>query len=202
MAQQTQPQAAPKPPQLKMTKLMDDVLDYPLPEGYAIRNIDGSEQDIAAWVRVCRNGVLPAGMDEKSAYEARITNWRGRQDICPERDVFMVYEEASGTVVATITGFVMPDGDGDIHMVAADPACRGKKIGHAMLSHALKKLKADGVPRVHLTPDDWRRAAIKNYLAAGFRPVWFEGVAERWDVIFREMEMEPVAFLYEGETPV
>ena len=196
--QQAQTPAAPKPPQLKMTKLMDEVLDYPMPEGYAIRNIDGSEEDIAAWISICKNGVLPSGAD-RSAYDSRITNWKNRQDIRPETDVFMVYEEESGTVVATITGFVMADGDGDIHMVAVDPVCRGKKIGHAMLSHALKKLKADGVPRVHLTTDDWRRPAIRNYLVAGFRPVWFEGVEERWDIIFREMDMDPVPFLYEEE---
>lgn len=198
MIQQTQTPAAVKPPQLKMTKLMDGVLDYPLAEGYGIRNIDGSEEDIAAWIEICKNGILPAAAG-RDAYDTRITNLKGRQDIRPETDVFMVYEKESGKVVATITGFVMQNGDGDIHMVAALPECRGKKIGHAMLAHALKKLKADGVPRVHLTTDDWRRPAIKNYLAAGFRPVWFEGVEARWEAIFREMEMEPIPFLYEED---
>jgi len=198
VTQQTQIPAAVKPPQLKMTKLMDAVLDYPLPEGYGIRNIDGSEKDIQAWIGICKNGVLPAEAG-RDAYESRITNWKGRQEIRPETDVFMVYEKESGAAVATITGFVMESGDGDIHMVAATPECRGKKIGHAMLSHVLKKLKADGVPRVHLTTDDWRRPAIKNYLLAGFRPVWFEGVEERWAVIFREMGLDPIPFLYEED---
>lgn len=185
--------------QLKMTKLMDSVLDYPMPEGYAIRNIDESESDIAAWIEVCKNGLLKEDAD-RSSYDSRITNWRKSDAIKAKNDVFMVYNIETGAIVATITGYVQPDGDGNIHMVAAAPECRGKKIGHAMLSAALKKLQKDGVPKVHLTTDDWRRPAIKNYLTAGFQPVLFEDAKERWEIIFKEMGLEPVPFLtLEGE---
>lgn len=177
-----------------MTKIMDSVLDYPLAEGYAIRNIDGSEEDIAAWIEICKNGLLKEE-EGRSSYDSRITHWRHQDWIHPERDVFMVYETETGRPVATITGYVQPDGDGDIHMVAALPECRGKKIGHAMLSAALKKLKEDGVPRTHLTTDDWRIPAIKNYFTAGFRPVLYEDSKERWEKLFEVMHVAPIPFL-------
>ena len=111
----------------------------------------------------------------------------------PERDIFMVCERGTDRPVATITGFVRPDGAGDIHMVAAVPEVRGKKLGHAMLAHALEKLSRDGVEKVYLTTDEWRKPAIKNYLTAGFYPVEYDvGMPERWDGVFAEMGLEPV----------
>ena len=78
-------------------------------------------------------------------------------------------------------------------MVAAIPEVRGKKIGHAMLAHALEKLSRDGVEKVYLTTDEWRKPAIKNYLTAGFCPVEYDvGMPERWAGVFAEMGLEPV----------
>lgn len=203
MSQQTTATAPaqPKPPQLRMMKLMDSVLDYPLPEGYAVRTIDDEcESDVNAWIEICKNGLLTSGATRLS-YDARITNFQNGI-INPKKDVLMVYEIETGKMVATITGLVMASGDGDIHMVAALPECRGKKIGHGMLSAALKKLQKDGVPRVHLTTDDWRKPAIKNYLTAGFRPVLTPETKDRWMVVFQEMELEPVPFLTMDGEPV
>ena len=47
----------------------------------------------------------------------------------------------------------------------------GKGIGHAMLRHALRQLEARGCTHSVLTTDDFRLAAIKTYLDAGFVPV-------------------------------
>ncbi len=176
--------------QLMMCKTMaEGVFPYPLHEDYYIRNFRETEDEIAAWIEICKNGLF--GPDAgREGYVSSITNVAG---VVPERDIFFVCERKTDRPVATITGFVRPDGAGDIHMVAAIPEVRDKKIGHAMLAHALEKLSRDGVEKVYLTTDEWRKPAIKNYLTAGFCPVEYDvGMPERWVGVFAEMGLEPV----------
>lgn len=179
--------------QLMMCKTMaDGVIPYPLHNDYYIRNFCENEEEIAVWIDICKNGLFgpETGRD---GYTSSITNMAG---LIPERDIFLVCDKKNNRPVATITGFVRTDGMGDIHMVAALPEVRGKKIGHAMLAHALKKLAADGVEKVYLTTDEWRKPAIKTYLTAGFSPVEYdEGMPERWAGVFAEMGIEPVALM-------
>ncbi len=180
--------------QLKMCKPMGDVRPYPLHPDYLIRNInEESIEDIDAWVEICRDGLIGEN-GSRDSYTNAITN---TPLLVPEKDVFLVCEKATGKPVATLTAHIREDGVGWIHMVGSLPEVRGKKIGHAMLATGLEKLKAAGVPLVRLTTDDWRKAAIKNYLAAGFLPVIFADdspdaipMNERWDKILTEMGWE------------
>lgn len=176
--------------QLMMCKIMaEGVRPYPLHEDYYIRNFQETEDEITTWIEICKNGLLAqdAGREE---YTSSITNMAG---LIPESDIFMVCERKTDRPVATITGFVRPYGVGDIHMVAAIPEVRGKKIGHAMLAHALEKLSLDVVEKVYLTTDEWRKPAIKTYLTAGFHPVEYDvGMPERWAGVFAEMGIEPI----------
>lgn len=187
--------------QLRMIKNMDSVLDYPMPEGYGIRKITETEAEIADWVEICQNGLLKPAQG-REYYDLRITNFQDHHWIHAKDDVFLVYDRSTDRNVATITAFVMPDGRGDIHMVAARPECTGKKIGHAMLSRALKELQSRGVKETQLTTDDWRLPAIKTYLTAGFRPVLFEDSGERWAAIFEKLKVEPVPFVDTEGRPV
>ena len=103
--------------------------------------------------------------------------------------------------VATITGYVREDGVGDIHMVACREDARGHGIGEYMLSHAMRKLKAD-LPgdghRVELTTDDWRIPAIVGYLRGGFHPVEYdEGMFDRWTKICQDIRMHGIEMLTE-----
>ncbi|MBQ4574512.1 MAG: GNAT family N-acetyltransferase [Clostridia bacterium] len=181
--------------QLKMCKIMTEVRPYPLHEDFFFRNINKADDaDIDAWVEICRHGLC--GPDaNRQAYADAIS---GIQCIKPETDVFFVCEKAGKRPVATLTAHLDEAGDGWIHMVAALEEVRGKKIGHAMLAKGLERLWGC-VPRVWLTTDDFRRAAIKNYLTAGFYPVlWDENMMERWNVIFDEMGMDDRRFLDEN----
>ncbi|MBR4960677.1 MAG: GNAT family N-acetyltransferase [Clostridia bacterium] len=195
--------------QLKMLKLMGEVKPYPVHEDYYIRNIrmleDGKEDpaEIEAWVLACRNQLI----GENGTSEAYINSITNTPLLNPATDVFFVCEKATDRPVATLTAHIRDTGEGWIHMVGSLPEIRGKKLGHAMLARGLERLAEAKVPVVRLVTDDWRRPAIKNYLAAGFKPVIFEDtsddakpVNERWDVILDEMGWEDRTYLtYDGE---
>ncbi len=177
--------------QLKMCKIMGQVKPYPLHPDYYIRNIrPDNMDDVDAWVEACREGLIgEAG--SRASYTNAITN---TPLLVPETDVFLVCDKSNDKVVATLTAHIRDTGEGWIHMVGSLPEVRGKKIGHAMLAVGLERLQKAGVPIARLTTDDWRRPAIKNYLAAGFVPVIFPDdspdaipMNERWDKILSEM---------------
>ena len=77
-------------------------------------------------------------------------------------------------------------------MVAALPEVRGKGIGHAMLRYALAMLEERGCTYTVLTTDDFRLAAIKTYLDAGFAPVIEQDpesdVYARWESVLKDMQ--------------
>ncbi|MBR5680156.1 MAG: GNAT family N-acetyltransferase [Clostridia bacterium] len=181
--------------QLMMIHLLDNIPDKAAPEGFFIRNWTPGEEEI--WVEICKYGLL--GPD------ATINEWNGailgRQTLDPHTDTFFVCRSSDGTPVATITGYVREDGVGDIHMVACREDARGHGIGEYMLSHAMRKLKAD-LPgdghRVELTTDDWRIPAIVGYLRGGFHPVEYdEGMFDRWTKICRDIRMHGIEMLTE-----
>ena len=180
--------------QLAMIHLMEEIEDYPIAQGYHIRTFRPGEEEI--WVEICKNGLCgpDAGLD---VWENAIV---GQKTIIPQRDVFFVCDE-NDVPKATITGFVMANAQGDIHMVAASEDVRGKNIGRAMLAHAMKKLGAEMVwkPRMtHLTTDDWRIPAIVGYLKAGFRPVLYdEGMEERWRAVCDQLGLHGIEMIDE-----
>jgi GNAT superfamily N-acetyltransferase len=180
--------------QLAMLHLMNEIEDYPVPEGFHIRTYRPGEENI--WVEICKNGLCGPDADI-SAWNNSILD---QETIIPQRDVFFVCDE-NDVPKATITGFVMRNTRGDIHMVAASEEVRGKNIGRAMLSHAMKKLAAEMVwrPRMtRLTTDDWRIPAIVGYLKAGFRPVLYdEGMEERWRAICDKLDLHGIEMVDE-----
>ena len=70
-----------------------------------------------------------------------------------------------------------------------------------MLAYALEKLEARNCTYSILTTDDFRLAAIKTYLDAGFRPVlWADSESDqraRWDAVIAQLGYEPVAYFDE-----
>ncbi len=164
--------------QLMMYHTLDRIPDVSVQDGFFIRNWQPGEEDV--WVEICRCGLCSPDAG-REAWDGAIL---GREGLVPEKDVFFVCRAETGEPAATITGYVHPDGMGDIHMVACRYDARGHKIGEAMLSHAMKKLKAEmpGEGRlVRLTTDDFRVPAVVGYLRGGFHPVLYdEGMEERW----------------------
>lgn len=183
--------------QLKMLRYGGEVKLRDLPEGYRYEAFGGSDAEIDDWVAICRHGLLPES-GGREHFDSAILNY---PDLHPARDLFFVVD-GEGQRVATSASVSHPNREGYIHMVAALPLCRGKGIGHAMLSHALTLLEERGCTHTILTTDDHRLAAIKTYLDAGFRPVIYydpeSDMRARWDAVIATLRYEPVAYISEA----
>ena len=179
--------------QLKMRRPSQPVKERSLPEGYAFRNFGGSEQEIDEWVRLCNFGLM-----EGSTRETFFETVGNFPNVVAERDCFFVIDPA-GNYIASSTAVATPEGVGLVHMVASDPNVRGKGIGHAMLAHTLSMLEERGMKTVELRTDDWRLAAVKTYLDAGFLPVLLNDPesdhAARWDKVREALSYRAVEYV-------
>lgn len=160
---------------------------YAMPEGFAIRNF--REGDTDAWLGLCVAGQLidKVGPEE---FKKTITDF-GPMGLEPGRDVFVV-EHCDGRMAATITAFVYTAGpragEGLIHMVAADPAVRGRGLGNAMMTVAMGKLYGEGCETARLKTDDFRLPAIMSYINQGFMPyITQEDMNERWLCVLEKL---------------
>lgn len=182
--------------QLHMRRDGRPILSRQLPVGYVFVSYSGQKEQVNAWLELCYDTLIP----EKDAvwFERSIVEY---QDLIPPRDLFFVQQVSSGKLVAT-TAAVCHGAQGYVHMVAADPCVRGKGIGHAMLAHSLEQLAALGCTHTVLTTDDFRLAAIKTYLDAGFCPVLVldpeSDMKARWDAVLEALKYtRPVTYLSE-----
>lgn len=169
--------------QLMMLHRMDEIRTCPIADGWHIRTFKPGEEQV--WLEICRHGLV--GEECTDAWDWAII---ARENLVPERDLFFACRE-DDVPMATTIGYVRPSGVGDIHMVACHTDARGNRLGEALLSHAMQKLKTEmpGDNRItRLTTDDWRLPAIKGYIRAGFLPVLYdEGMEERWKTVLTEL---------------
>ena len=183
-------------PQLKMLRCQGKVTHRPLPEGYRYEFYHGDHAQVEDWVTICRHGLLPENGGE-AYFTSTILEY---PDLIPEKDLFFVVDNA-GRRVATSASVCHQNKEGYLHMVAALPEIRGKGIGHAMLSLALEMMEERDCTHAVLTTDDFRLAAIKTYLDAGFRPVIYHDpesdMRERWDQVIAALGYEPVTYVSE-----
>lgn len=159
-----------------------------LPEGYTVRNFRGDE-DILPWVELCKNGLLADDAGEE-AFAERITNVKG---VNATTDLFFI--EKDGKPVATVTAVddFVESGLGCIHMVSVATEARGHGIGLALCEIAEKKLSEHHVQTAYLVTDDWRKAACKSYLKAGFFPVNYDSdMADRWSDLLTQFGIDSV----------
>lgn len=179
--------------QLKMYRLpAAPVVEYALPEGYRIVRYRGPE-DKMPWCECCRAGLISDEAGEET-FDSCIQN---HADICMETDVFFL--DWQNEHVGTITAVFHPDGRwGEVHMVGMRPDFRGKGLGKYLNAVALKKLAAQDVRYIMLTTDEWRKPAIRSYLAAGFLPVEYDtGMRERWLGVMAELDLNHLDMLDE-----
>ena len=180
--------------QLKMVRYSAPVRARSLPDGWSYVPYGGTEAEIADWVAICREGLFGPGCDRES-FGKYIERWR---DLNPTEDLFFVVDD-NGRRVATVTYVKYADGTGYLHCVGSLPHIRGKGVGHAMLSHALQIGQTRQTPYTTLTTDDFRLAAIKTYLDAGFLPVLWEDpesdMTARWDKVLAELKYPQVRYI-------
>ena len=182
--------------QLKMRRYSQPVKARPLPDGFSFRFFDGSDKEVDEWVRLCNCGLVPGATRE--IFEKMIRDF---PNVNAKEDCFFILD-AEGRYAATSTAVATPEGVGLVHMVASDPAIRGKGLGHAMLAHVLEMLEERGMKTVELRTDDERLAAIKTYLDAGFLPVLLDDPdggdhAARWDKVREALSYAPVTYVNE-----
>ncbi len=179
--------------QLRMIRYSGPVTEKALPEGYSFKLFSGTDEEIAQWVEMCNNGLMNATAE---TFDDTVRNY---ENIVAEKDCLFVADK-DGKYVSTTTFYIRPNGEGLVHMVASDPASRGKGIGHAILSEGLKMLEARGAKVIRLKSDDWRLAAIKTYLVGGFKPVIFDDpesdMVARWDAVCEKLNFK-TDYVYE-----
>ncbi|MBQ7322158.1 MAG: GNAT family N-acetyltransferase [Clostridia bacterium] len=182
--------------QLKMIRYRAPICKRALPEGWRYELYHGTREEIADWIEICKNGLFGPNLNEE-AFGKYILRWR---DLVPEKDLFFVVN-AEGMRVATIAYVRYADGTGYVHCVGSLPETRGKGVGHAMISHALEMGEEREVSHTVLTTDDFRLAAIKTYLDAGFLPVLYHDpdsdMGARWDKVLAELHYRQVEYIVE-----
>ena len=181
--------------QLKMRRFSAPVRERLLPDGFSFKNFDGSEKEIEEWVRLCNFGLM-----EGSTRETFFETVGNFPNVVAERDCFFVIDN-EGRYIASSTAVATPEGVGLVHMVASDPGVRGKGIGHAMLARTLSMLEERRMKTIELRTDDWRLAAVKTYLDAGFLPVLLNDPesdhATRWDKVRETLSYPKVEYIAE-----
>ncbi len=164
----------------------DSVKEYPFPQDYRIEYYNGDPKQVEDWINICKEGVGLLTDDPEADFKNVIINMPG---LVPETDlIFIVSPE--GERAATIAFFIDPeDNTGLLHMVCCAEKFRGKGIGNAMTSYAVKRLLDRGAYDIKLRTDDFRIPAICSYLRFGFQPLYFcDGMEERWAKIFETIK--------------
>ena len=183
--------------QLKMIRPCAPVTELPLPAGYRYEMYCGAPEQIEDWKTICKNGLIRPEDDADDRFRAMILE---RDGVHPTEDLFFIVDD-TGRRVATTAAVKREDGIGNVHMVASLPETRGKGLGHIMISHTLAMIEARGVPYTYLTTDDFRVAAVKVYLDAGFLPVIYEDpesdMTDRWNKMLELLHYPPVEYLSE-----
>ncbi len=177
---------APPVGQLPQLEMFRDHL-HDLPEiqkmsGYAVRTYRPGDE--AAWCRIME-GNVGSNWTEEQCREKLIRDPRFHA-----KNLFFITHNAKP--IASTCAWRTPDHSpdlGTVHMVAVLSDHRGKGLGHLLNALVLHRLKDLGYQKAHLKTDDWRLAAIKTYLDAGFQPLnTHESHPERWEAIFAKLK--------------
>ena len=174
-----------------MYHLMDAVVEHPVPEGFFVRMFRPGEESV--WIDINKCGILgpDAGME---SWESMVVKMNG---LVPERDILFA-TLADDIPVATLTAYFRDYCFGVIHMWSARYSFLCRLIGKALLAIGMKKLRETTPPPpfTQLLTDDWRLAAIKVYLDAGFHPVNVsEDMPGRWRKVCETLGIRNVELL-------
>ena len=144
---------------------MDNIPQFPIPKGFAIRNYCPNEGHI--WTRI------------QKAAEPYIDIDDGLFDRAFSRDLLVMEDRSfylttdTGEEIGTITAWWQPNMNGEvwgqIHWVAIHPDYQGHGLSKPMMSVAMARLKQSH-ERCFLDTSTRRIAAVKVYLDFGFTP--------------------------------
>ena len=184
--------------QLKMIRPAGEVHVRSLPDGFSFAFFRECREDIDAWCDICRAASMLKSLDNEESFAKIMRSVRG---IDLERDLFFVVAPDGKRVATSALIHNKEKNSGYLHMVAAIPDYRNIGLGHAMLSFAMSISEERGIEECILTTDDYRLAAIKNYLVGGFRPVIYDDpesdMRARWLSVAENLGIEFLDFIEE-----
>lgn len=163
--------------QLKMWKFdMSDIPEANVPPEYELRVLRPDEKE--KWEELCL-----AAFKEQNSFHDRIECAKGYV----EDGVFVILHKKK--VIATGTalcGDEISGGYACVHMIAADAAYSGRKLGYEITAATLRRIREAGFDKAFLTTDDFRLPAIKTYRSLGFAPDLSvdETMPGRWEKIY------------------
>ena len=162
---------------------MENIPQFPVPEGYAIRNYRPNEGHI--WTRILKAGEPYMEIDDglfNREFERHLS-------VLEDRSFYLTTDtdEEIGTITAwwqDIDGKVW----GQIHWVVIHPDYQGRGLSKPMMTVAMERLKQSH-ERCFLGTSTGRMAAIKVYLDFGFTPdLSVENSSEAWTEVASVLE--------------
>lgn len=157
-----------------------------LPAGFHLRHYRPGDE--AGWLEIIRRSY--GGHWPNDTFARCVLS---DESFRPERLFFVAEERADGVeeLVATAGAFQKlfhGDRTGYIHMLAVIPAYRNRGLGAALLRQCLLGFRAQGWGDAVLDTDATRLAAIRLYLAHGFRPFpELPGDLPAWREVLRQL---------------
>ena len=149
---------------------LDDIPEYPLPEGYRFVFYQPGDRD--AWIEIEQSA------KELQDYGHGVRTWQryygGVEDTLTDRMIFI--ENPQGEKAATATAYYDANGDlpperGQVHWVAVRRDHQGKGLARPLISQVLKVMKQRGHTQAMLHTQTTTWVAVKLYLNFGFRPI-------------------------------
>lgn len=165
---------------------LDNIPDYPLPDGFSIRKFRNGDGSI--WTQVGAAAGTFVSLDV--AQERFDKEFKEPVNEMEDRCFFIQHDE-SGQVAGTAMAWFAPEfvpGEnyGRVHWVAIVPEFQGKGLAKPLMSAVLKRL-AQSHDKAVLGTQTFRVKAVKLYLDLGFRPFLKESKDED---IWREFAKE------------
>ena len=161
-------------------KNMENIPQFPIPEGFAIRNYRRNEGYI--WTRIQKAAEPYMNIDDG------LFTREFKRDFLAMEDRSFYLTTDTGEEIGTITAWWQDDGWGQIHWVAIHPDYQGRGLSKPMMSVAMARLKQSH-ERCFLGTSTGRIPAVKLYLDFGFIPdTSRENSREAWTEVASVLE--------------
>jgi mycothiol synthase len=182
----------PRRRQLRMLRPhLEDLPAIAVPAGYHLRTYRPGDE--GAWAEIMGSS---DGLGREWTVEKVRERMIEREQFEPAGMFFATCDAEGGKPVASATAWRQPVRQralGNVHMVCALDAHRGRGLGRLVTLAVLRYLRERGFQMADLSTDDFRLAAIKSYLGLGFVPVYLtdpdriDDHEARWSAIFAKL---------------